>query len=68
MHLVVSLIIVDCLIYQEEELTSVSEMFLKLFPGLQNLSKIHYDNETCTIQSFKGLWVDILYNLLLSDP
>ena len=40
-HLIVSLSKIDCFIYQEEELTSVHEMFLKLFSGHHNWSKIH---------------------------
>ena len=36
---------IDCPIYQEEELSSVKKMFLKLFPVRQNLSKIHDVNK-----------------------
>ena len=54
-HLIVSLSKTDCPIYQEEELTSVYKMFLKLFPGHQNSSKIHNVNKIRAIQSFKRL-------------
>ena len=72
---IVSLSKIDCPIYQEENspppkkfswnYSLVIKIHLKLI--MSNL-KLKSKFNTSVIQSLKGLWVDFLYNLFLSEP
>ena len=68
LHVIVSLSKTDCPIYQEEN-SPVPEI---CFWNYSLANKIHLEFimaiKASAIESFKRLHVDILYNLLLSDP
>ena len=67
-HVIVRLSKTNCPIYQEEN----SPEPQKCFSNNSLADKIHLEFimaiKTSAIESFKGLQVDILYNLLLLDP
>ena len=67
-HVIVSVSKTDCPIYQEENSPVPQKCFGNYFLG----NKIHLEFimaiKTSVIESFKGLQVDILYNLFFLDP